>query len=81
MDATAGQIHQDCTQSMLRLLSVPLKRNSRIIFAFLAKTYIQVITEYGQLVLQSCYSGVCSIPTLICMLHFLISDSVKAENP
>lgn len=70
MDATAGQIYQVCIQSMLCLLSVPLRRNPRITFAFLATTYIQVITEHGQLVLQGCCFGVRSLLTVIPTLQF-----------
>lgn len=39
MEVTAAQIYQDCIQGMLCLLSLPLRRNSRIIFVLLARTY------------------------------------------
>lgn len=69
MDVTAAQIYQDCIQSMLCLLSLSLRRNSGIIFALLARIYIEVITKNWKLVLLCCCSVVCNLLLLSPVLH------------
>lgn len=80
MDVTAAQIYQDCIQCMLCLLSHPLRRNLRIIFILLARTYIQVITKHGKWVFLCCCSVLCNLLPVSPLLHSQLSERVKKTS-